>query len=372
MIFRIKKPEIKINRTGARPLSHLIDKYDLLKMLLKYKEEEKDFYYHSDHLGSAAYLTTGGQVTQTLNYLPYGEDWVDIQNNLDPRLGQYTFNGKEKDYESGFHYYGARYYWSEVLTGWLSVDPMMDKYPGISPYNYCMWNPVKMIDPDGRDGRIIIHNEGGHKTITIQTTIYLTTDSPSVYSRSRLNNFARNYNDWAKRELTPKTINGVTVQFDVTYKVLDKSTKLMPGDNTMSLNPNTPGRSGVPSRSWYHPLIGSLMEEQTTGDYSDINQNDLGPGQYKGVLHETCHLLGLSDRYYDSNTSFDGFEKDLMGGSPSFSSGLDETHYQNYIDYFKDQKDMGGASYILLNKKIDIGYTNTLINRAKNPAPEIK
>lgn len=61
------------------------------------------------------------------------------------------FNGKEKDYESGFHYYGTRYYWSEVLTGWLSVDPMMDKYPGISPYNYCMWNPVKLVDPDGRE-----------------------------------------------------------------------------------------------------------------------------------------------------------------------------------------------------------------------------
>ncbi len=61
-----------------------------------------------------------------------------------------NFNGKEKDYESGFHYYGARYHWSEVLTGWLSVDPMMDKYPNISPYNYCMWNPVKLVDPDGR------------------------------------------------------------------------------------------------------------------------------------------------------------------------------------------------------------------------------
>lgn len=61
------------------------------------------------------------------------------------------FNGKEKDYESGFHYYGTRYYWSEVLTGWLSVDPMMDKYPGISPYNYCMWNPVKLVDPNGMD-----------------------------------------------------------------------------------------------------------------------------------------------------------------------------------------------------------------------------
>ena len=62
-----------------------------------------------------------------------------------------NFNGKEKDYESGFHYYGARYYWSEVLTGWLSVDPMMDKYPGISPYAYCAWNPVKLVDPDGME-----------------------------------------------------------------------------------------------------------------------------------------------------------------------------------------------------------------------------
>jgi RHS repeat-associated protein len=124
---------------------------------------------NNDHLGSAAYLTDdGGQVTQTLNYLPYGEDWVDIQNNLDPRLGQYTFNGKaprkgnrtpinqdkyseEGDWESGFHYYGARYYWSEVLTGWLSVDPMADKYPSLSPYNYCVGNPVKLVDPDGNE-----------------------------------------------------------------------------------------------------------------------------------------------------------------------------------------------------------------------------
>ena len=63
----------------------------------------------------------------------------------------FTFNGKEKDPESGFHYYGARYYWSELLTGWLSVDPMADKYPSISPYGYCAWNPVKLVDPDGRE-----------------------------------------------------------------------------------------------------------------------------------------------------------------------------------------------------------------------------
>jgi len=30
-----------------------------------------------------------------------------------------------------------------------SVDPMSDKYPSISPYAYCAWNPVKLVDPDG-------------------------------------------------------------------------------------------------------------------------------------------------------------------------------------------------------------------------------
>ena len=39
----------------------------------------------------------------------------------------------------------------ELMTMWLSVDPLADKYPSISPYAYCAWNPVKLVDPDGRD-----------------------------------------------------------------------------------------------------------------------------------------------------------------------------------------------------------------------------
>ena len=61
------------------------------------------------------------------------------------------FTGKERDSETGFSYFGARYYDSDILTGWLSVDPMADKYPSISPYAYCAWNPVKLVDPDGED-----------------------------------------------------------------------------------------------------------------------------------------------------------------------------------------------------------------------------
>jgi len=61
----------------------------------------------------------------------------------------YTFSGKEKDVETGYSYFGARYYDSD-LSIWLSVDPMSDKYPNMSPYNYCANNPVMLVDPDGR------------------------------------------------------------------------------------------------------------------------------------------------------------------------------------------------------------------------------
>ena len=61
-----------------------------------------------------------------------------------------TFTGKERDEETGYGYFGARYMDHELMTMWLSVDPLSDKYPGISPYAYCAWNPVKLVDPDGQ------------------------------------------------------------------------------------------------------------------------------------------------------------------------------------------------------------------------------
>ena len=62
-----------------------------------------------------------------------------------------SFTGKEKDSETGFYYFGARYYDPSLSGLFLSVDPMSDKYPSISPYAYCAWNPVKLVDPDGNE-----------------------------------------------------------------------------------------------------------------------------------------------------------------------------------------------------------------------------
>ena len=66
----------------------------------------------------------------------------------------FPFTGKERDRETGFSYFGARYYDSDLSGLFLSVDPMSDKYPSLSPYAYCAWNPVKLVDPDGKKIKI--------------------------------------------------------------------------------------------------------------------------------------------------------------------------------------------------------------------------
>jgi RHS repeat-associated protein len=67
---------------------------------------------------------------------------------------RYKFTAKELDNETSYTYFGARYYDSE-LSGWLSVDPMSDKYPSLSPYCYTADNPVVLVDPNGEKVYIV-------------------------------------------------------------------------------------------------------------------------------------------------------------------------------------------------------------------------
>src|SRR5690606_20575947 len=60
----------------------------------------------------------------------------------------YKFNAKEYDAETGWYYYGARYY-SPKYNLMLGVDPASDLYPAFSPYAYTLQNPVRYIDPTG-------------------------------------------------------------------------------------------------------------------------------------------------------------------------------------------------------------------------------
>ncbi len=67
---------------------------------------------------------------------------------------KYGFNGKEKDNEinvdGGDYDFGARIYNSR-LGRWLSLDPLMKKYPQFSTYCFALDNPSLYIDFNGKD-----------------------------------------------------------------------------------------------------------------------------------------------------------------------------------------------------------------------------
>jgi RHS repeat-associated protein len=150
-----------------------------------HSDPEPNWYiYHSDHLGSSAFLTdASGDPTQHLQYMPFGETFVE-QRSVTSYYTPYTFSAKERDLETGYSYFGARYYDADISV-WLSVDPMADKYPSMSAYMYCAGNPVMLVDPDGRsfdnfqifsDGSIFVERTDD----PTNTYTYVNSDGSSV------------------------------------------------------------------------------------------------------------------------------------------------------------------------------------------------
>lgn len=108
-------------------------------------------YQYSNHLGSAcAELDESATVITCEEYKPYGTTtYLAGKNAAEVSLKRFRYIGKERDKESGFYYYGARYYipW---IGRWISLDPA-EQIKEPNGYLYCGNNSIKFIDPDGYD-----------------------------------------------------------------------------------------------------------------------------------------------------------------------------------------------------------------------------
>ena len=121
-------------------------------------------YYHQDHLGSSSAISdANGELIEETAFYPFG-----IPRN-EHRLEQieesYTFTQKERDRESGLHYFEARYL-AGTLSRFVTADPKYinpDTFLGraltsflsdpqkINVYAYVGNNPLKYTDPMGLD-----------------------------------------------------------------------------------------------------------------------------------------------------------------------------------------------------------------------------
>jgi RHS repeat-associated protein len=108
-------------------------------------------YQLSNHLGSASLeLDEMGEIISYEEYFPYGSTSYQAMNAvIQAAAKRYRYTGMERDEETGLYYHGARYYacW---LGRWLSCDPA-GTTGGPNLYQYCINNPIKYIDPNGRN-----------------------------------------------------------------------------------------------------------------------------------------------------------------------------------------------------------------------------
>ena len=301
-------------------------------------QENEVYFYHSDHLGSASWITdVSGVAVQHIQYLPYGEPYVN--QRMSGYNERFTFTGKERDEETGYGYFGARYMDHELMTMWLSVDPLADKYPSINPYAYCVWNPVRLVDPDGRD--VLPCSDEAYemilKSIPVEARAFVQRNSEGYIDRDLINLYScesQNFNDL--KELVNMDDCTIEVSLVNNYEYKNNAGENIPMDMSYS-NPEIDAAMYKSYRikdpltndiGLYSPSTGesgemgiTLRPTSTTGRHSTngniqvyINEKLSVKGQVENFAHEffghayiyaTTRSATLSEHDYDTKPGTD-------------------------------------------------------------------
>ena len=254
------------------------------------------YYYLKDHQGNnRVVINSSGTVAEMNHYYPFGSVFAST-GNVQP----YKYNGKELDTKKGLNWYdyGARHY-DATLGRWFVVDPLSNKNPGFSPYSYCLNNPIKFIDPDGKDAVISIKGN----TITITANIVLTgSNATDELAKSYQQNIMDN---WGKMNTYVYDQFIYHIDWNINVRVAEEGEKMVfDGTNNFmevidkgSWVENS-NHGKIRGKGWY----GKTFEETNP------------------MSHEFGHMLGLRDKYQKeekekgriSYNKFEGWEGNIM------------------------------------------------------------
>ena len=149
--YALGLPSVSVMREGATDLRYYV--HTPAGRLL-YSIEAADGsrrYYHYDESGNTLFVTDGlGAVIGSYAYSPYGEILGSTGSLDNPFTWQGQF-GVMQEGSHGLYYLRARYY-DSVSGRFLSKDPVRAFNPrSINPYQYALENPLRFIDPLGKE-----------------------------------------------------------------------------------------------------------------------------------------------------------------------------------------------------------------------------
>ena len=190
---------------------------------------------------------------------------------------------KERDEETGYSYFGARYYNSDISI-WLSVDPLADKYPSMSPYVYCANNPVRLVDPDGRewldpekDGKIA------------GELIYRAKQAICRHEKS-----IQKFQKWADKATDPKQKNDLEKGIADHKQRIDLLTEAIAGITEMGNKEGVYFHYNVNAKRTTHNVQLIRANDDNKHDYISINVKD----SYIIQMHETVHAFDYMQGKY--------------------------------------------------------------------------
>ena len=152
---------------------------------------------------------------------------------------------------------------------WLSVDPMSDERPWISPYNYCQWNPIGRVDPWGMLDEIVIKGMDGTKTTYVPG---MSSEGYDEFTAQVINNYNTAYSGSATaREDIDNLVNA-----EGTYEVVKSN-------DSRFLRATVNGKKSGLIR--YNPEGGEVPVQENANSLMSI----LEKSPIASLIHETIH-----------------------------------------------------------------------------------
>lgn len=262
---------------------------------------------------------------QHTEYIAFGEVLVD-EHSVNPTQ-PYLFNGKELDYETGLYYYGARYYDAKTSL-WLNVDPLAEKYPHVSPYTYTLNNPIKYIDPDGRDivpSKAFLNSKYGriYNQLIKNNNIYK--NILSKYSKSKDFNFYLEYGD--------KNVSigaNATTRTNRTFSIIKQGNKVIDKNIKSIKSESFYGESVLNSGNYERSEIamaGTLIHEALHAKIATTFKND-DDNHTTFMEYHTTYLDALKEYNRDNNLDY----TDQQLNDLSWEGSKKSKQFRNYIE----------------------------------------
>ena len=139
---------------------------DNLQKIKEYIASDTLHYYIKDYQDNVrSVVRYDGAVKESNEYYPYG-GLIATKSSVQP----YKYGTKELDRYHGLDLYDSEARWYDSLLGRTStMDPKSEKYYSLSPYTWCVGNPVKNIDLHGDTVAVLYKCDIiGHLALLIQ------------------------------------------------------------------------------------------------------------------------------------------------------------------------------------------------------------